>query len=79
MAYSDLQGRAFIVTGAANGIGRATALALARQGGLVGLLDLQSCEGLATEIQNLGGKALPFSVDVTDSQAVEKAVSQTAE
>lgn len=36
MSYSDLKGKAFVLTGAASGQGRATALLLARQGANLG-------------------------------------------
>ncbi|KAJ2890902.1 short-chain dehydrogenase/reductase SDR [Zalerion maritima] len=79
MSYSDLEGKTFVITGAASGQGRATALLLARQGAKLGLLDLRQPVDIVDEVGRLGGKALGFAVDVADSQAVEDAVKATSE
>ncbi len=65
-----------LVTGAANGIGRASALALARAGGDVALLDLEGdpLAELAAEIRALGRKALHIQLDCTDAQAMAEAI-----
>ncbi|TAK36370.1 MAG: SDR family oxidoreductase [Chloroflexota bacterium] len=57
-----------LVTGSGAGIGRATALRLAQEGADVVVADLraEAAESIATEIQALGRRALPLSVDVTD-------------
>jgi len=66
-----LQNRVAIVTGAGRGIGRATALELARNGADVLVNDLptsQYSEGVVREIQALGRRALFFPGDVADRQ-----------
>jgi NAD(P)-dependent dehydrogenase (short-subunit alcohol dehydrogenase family) len=73
----DLKGRTAIVTGAANGIGRATALRLAQAGARVAVLDLdkEKAERTTADIQSLGGTALALAVDVTKPAEVQHAVS----
>lgn len=69
-----------VVTGAASGIGRATALALARRGAAVALLDRDGAraQALADEIGQAGGCALAVATDVTDSAQVKSALDQAA-
>jgi 2-hydroxycyclohexanecarboxyl-CoA dehydrogenase len=64
-----------VVTGAGRGIGRATALALARDGWAVGLLDLDgtSAAAVAQEIVAAGGRAVGLAADVTELAALEAA------
>lgn len=70
MSGGLLAGRAGLVTGAAGGIGRGTALALAEQGGYVVVSDLPSRrdDGLETValIEQLGGSATFVACDVVD-------------
>ena len=77
-----LAGKVALVTGASAGIGRATALALARAGADVALNYLSFADEalvLARQIQAEGRRALLFPVDVTDQEAVEAMVARTAE
>lgn len=69
-----------VVTGAASGIGRATALALARRGAAVALLDCDGAraQALADEIGQAGGRALAIVADVADSAQVKSAIDQSA-
>jgi NAD(P)-dependent dehydrogenase (short-subunit alcohol dehydrogenase family) len=62
-----------IVTGAANGIGAATARRLGQEGASVVCadLDLAAAEAVAAEIQAAGGKATAVAVDVTERAQVE--------
>ena len=64
----DLTGRTALVTGAARGLGRAIALALANAGADValGLRDAHSDGGLVSEIEAMGRKALALQMDVLD-------------
>lgn len=76
-----LAGRAAVVTGAGKGIGRASALALAREGAHVVLASRtgSDLESLAAEIAalNSGARALPVPTDVSDEAAVD-ALAQAA-
>lgn len=67
-----------IVTGAARGLGAATALRLARDGMAVAVLDLaeSSAQGCADEIVAAGGRAVAVGADVADADAVEAAVAR---
>jgi 3-oxoacyl-[acyl-carrier protein] reductase len=62
-----------LVTGAAGGIGRATALALAAQGWSVACADLQSPAATVGEIEDAGRRALAVAFDVRDSAAARAA------
>ena len=72
-----LEGRVALVTGAARGIGRAVALALAHAGADValGLRDVDADQGLADEITALGRRALPLQMDVGSLEQIRTAVA----
>jgi NAD(P)-dependent dehydrogenase (short-subunit alcohol dehydrogenase family) len=67
----NFDGRPAIVTGGASGIGRATALRLARDGAAVAVLDRDG-EGARAVAAEIAGHA--FEVDVRDAEAVKRAV-----
>lgn len=70
-----LEGRLAVVTGAANGIGRASALRFASEGADVAILDLED-EGLAVtaeKAREAGAKVLAVTVDCTDEKSVSDA------
>ena len=71
--------RVAIVTGAGRGIGRATALALARHGVAVALASRKAADLMAVEaeIEELGGRALAVSTDVSVSAQVERLIEET--
>jgi len=74
-----LQGKVGLVTGASAGIGRAAALALAREGADVAINYLtfpEAAAELAGEVGALGRKALLLPVDVSDQAAVEAMVAK---
>jgi 2-hydroxycyclohexanecarboxyl-CoA dehydrogenase len=68
-----LRGRAAIVTGSASGIGRAIALALAREGAQVAIVDLNAdgARETAAAIEGAGGVAAAYPLDITDVAAVD--------
>jgi 3-oxoacyl-[acyl-carrier protein] reductase len=71
-----LTGRVALVTGAAQGIGKAVALLLARNGAdiVVSDINLEKAEETANEINSIGQKALAVKVDVANWNDVERMV-----
>ena len=71
-----LRGKTVLVTGGANGIGAAISQRLAEEGCAVGILDLDAAAGekLAAEIKAQGGKASVHAADISDYEAVRRAV-----
>lgn len=78
VSYAELAGQRAFVTGAATGIGRAIAEALARQGVkvAVGDINLDAARRTATE---LGGGAIAIEVDVRHRESVEAAFARVLE
>ncbi|MEH2321276.1 SDR family oxidoreductase [Nostoc sp.] len=74
-------GKVAFVTGAANGIGRATALAFAREGANVVVADIseQGNQETAQMIEELGGRAIAVRCDVTQTEDVKAALAKTVE
>jgi NAD(P)-dependent dehydrogenase (short-subunit alcohol dehydrogenase family) len=74
-----LDKRTAIVTGARRGIGRAIALALAKEGANVAVSDisLEDCQKVVGEIEKLGRKGLAVRCDVTSTPEVEDMVKKT--
>jgi 3-oxoacyl-[acyl-carrier protein] reductase len=70
------EGRVALVTGASQGIGRACALALAREGATVALAarNQQKLDELVGEITGAGGKAAAFVMDVVDEEQVKSGI-----
>ena len=64
----NIKGWVAIVTGGASGIGRQTALRLAREGAKVALVDknLEGANKVAAEIKSLGGETLTLETDITN-------------
>ncbi|MES4905387.1 MULTISPECIES: 3-oxoacyl-ACP reductase FabG [unclassified Streptomyces] len=78
---STTEQRVAVVTGAARGIGAATAVRLAREGRAVAVLDLDeaSCADTVKKITDAGGTAIAVGCDVSDAAQVETAVGRVAE
>jgi NAD(P)-dependent dehydrogenase (short-subunit alcohol dehydrogenase family) len=76
-----LEGKTAIVVGAANGIGRASALAFAAAGAAVACADVEApgAKTTAAEIEKAGGHALPVHLDVTDNASCRAAVAAAVE
>ena len=74
-----VEGQVALVTGAARGIGRAIALALAHAGAdlALGLRDVRADAGLTAAVEALGRRALPLQMDVTRLDQIEQAVAAT--
>ena len=68
----NLKDRVAVVTGGAQGIGRALAAGLAEAGAAVGLVDVLDAGPAAEEIVQSRGRAKAFSTDVSDESAVNE-------
>ena len=79
MAHYDLSGKVALVTGAARGIGFATARALIARGASVALVDLDESNAAASAAQLHDSRAVGFGADVTDRGAMQRAVARTVE
>ena len=77
----DLQGRVALVTGAASGIGRATALAFAESGARVVVADVAEEQGRQTvdQIESAGGDAIFVKADASRVEDVERLVTKAVE
>ncbi|MEV6876842.1 SDR family oxidoreductase [Amycolatopsis sp. NPDC051128] len=75
-----LAGKVALVTGAGQGVGRGTALALAREGACVALAGrtVSKCEAVVAEIDAFGGSSIALACDVTDRAQIEAAIDDTA-
>src|SRR5271163_5201132 len=69
------KGKVAVVTGGANGIGRASALRFAEEGADVAILDIEAgpLEESAARVRGTGRRVLPIPLDLTDTAAVERA------
>ncbi|MCH8131237.1 MAG: glucose 1-dehydrogenase [Myxococcales bacterium] len=76
-----LEGKSGLITGGASGIGRATALAFAREGASVTVADIIDDAGkkVVGEIESAGGRARFVHLDVTSESDVENAVRSTVD
>jgi NAD(P)-dependent dehydrogenase (short-subunit alcohol dehydrogenase family) len=78
---ADLSGRAALITGAASGIGRASAIAFAAAGASVALVDIDAdgLAGTAAAARELGTRAEVLMADVTDLRQVTDAIGGAVE
>lgn len=73
----SIAGRAAIVTGAASGMGRATALLFASEGARVAVID-RDAEGAAAVAKECGNGARAYALDVADGDAIAETVTRIA-
>jgi len=76
-----LNGKVALITGAARGLGKACALALAHSGAdiALGLRDVTTAAELEEEIKAMGRKVIRLQMDVSDLKQINDAVSKAAE
>jgi 3-oxoacyl-[acyl-carrier protein] reductase len=71
-----MPGRVAVITGAAGGLGSASAARLATEGAQLCLIDRVSMSEVRTALEALGADAIDVTADVTDSAAIRAAVEQ---
>jgi NAD(P)-dependent dehydrogenase (short-subunit alcohol dehydrogenase family) len=74
-----LEDKVAVITGAASGIGRATARLFAREGARVMLADVQDTAAVCEEIGLAGGTAWSLRTDVSDPEQVRACIAATVE
>jgi 3-oxoacyl-[acyl-carrier protein] reductase len=77
----SVKGSVAIITGAASGMGRATALVFAREGARVAAVDVnrEGVEAVASEIEKEGGEARAWRLDVSDANAIAATIEAIAQ
>ena len=77
----SIEGRVAVVTGAASGMGRATAHLLADEGAAVAVLDrsAEAVRQVAQDIEGNGGRAAAVEVDLVDAEATDAAIAAARE
>lgn len=77
----SIKGKVALITGAASGMGRATALLFADEGAKLGLVDIneQGLDEVAATIRAVGGDVLVVAADCSQREAVQNAVTRVAE
>lgn len=72
------EGKVAMVTGAASGIGQATAVAFGHEGASVAIVDIDEnlAEQTATEIRQHGGEAIVYPTNIADEVAVQKMMAE---
>jgi len=76
----SIEGKVAIVTGAASGMGKATAQLFADEGARVAALDLnrEPLEAVVAEIRGAGGDARAWAIDLADRAAIDRVVGEVA-
>src|ERR1051325_1758442 len=70
--------KSVIITGGGGKIGKAYAMAFAKEGAKVALPDIASADHVVKAIQDMGGSAITMKCDVTDEKSVKQMVDETA-
>jgi len=73
---SRLANRVAVITGGAEGLGRAAALRLASEGALIEILDIKDAAAACEEIRKTGGTANSILCDVTNEEQIQRAMEQ---
>ena len=75
-----LEGKTALITGGNSGIGRATALLMAREGANLALVgrNRQRLDQVVEEVQALGVQAQGFEADIAQPSQIEQAIAQAA-
>lgn len=74
----SIAGQVAIITGAASGMGRATAHLFAQEGAKVALVDLNQ-QGVQAVADEIGDAAIAFALDVADADGIKRVVAETVE
>lgn len=74
-----LKGKVGIITGAAQGLGKAFALRLAEEGAKVVIADILDGKGVQQALEEKGGEALALYTDVSDEKSTNEMVAKTIE
>ncbi|MEP7101578.1 MAG: SDR family NAD(P)-dependent oxidoreductase, partial [Burkholderiales bacterium] len=76
----SVRGQVAIVTGAASGMGAATAKVFAEEGAFVAVTDIQldRAETVAAALRDAGGRAEAWALDVADPEAIKRVVGEVA-
>jgi 3-oxoacyl-[acyl-carrier protein] reductase len=77
--YMKLEGKVSLVTGSSRGIGAASAIALAKEGSHIVLVDLLDCEETTTKIKevNPNSEVLVYNIDIKEGDEVKHVVGET--
>jgi NAD(P)-dependent dehydrogenase (short-subunit alcohol dehydrogenase family) len=78
MSKKEFEGKTALVTGGSRGIGRASCLALAREGARVAVnyvSNEKAAREVVAEIERLGGEAMTVEADVSDPDSVAKSMA----
>ncbi|MBL8131550.1 MAG: SDR family oxidoreductase [Anaerolineae bacterium] len=78
MSAKELRGQVAVLTGAAQGLGRAIARAYGERGMKVALIDIMAdrLEEAADEVRSLGGEALALPADLSDAKATQRVIEE---